>query len=324
MMGIPPQAFAMTFLALWLAGCDGGTCRAPVEDSEVPLLRVGAHEIAPVLLNDAPAGLVLDTGAFGTSVTPQAVRDLKLETHTLPVETTGVGGGGFNQATEIDHLKLGGAEISGAAALVVPLSRKGLDQFPAYGLLGEDLLTNWDVDLDATHDRLTLYEPQQCGSPSPPWTGVASSIDIPKILTGPATQSADIVKGLQTSAGLQSAHNGEILFPVSLDGRTMTALLDTGASFSMVRQSASGLDDLALGSDPVGHATGINLLRVDTRRHAFKNLRIGETDYGPLVIDIEKYDLPGADILLGQDFLRRHRVYVAFHAGKLLIAKSDQ
>ncbi len=319
-MRLPAGPFV---LCLGLAGCAGGACKAPQEDSEVPLMRLGAEEIAPVLINGEPVGLILDTGAFGTSVTPQAVQDLHLATHTLPLRTAGIGGETFSQATELDQIKVGGAELSGAAAVVIPLSKAGLGTFPAYGLLGQDLLVNWDLDLDAGHDRLTLYEPQQCAAVNPPWTGSAQQVDIPKVLTGAATESTDIAKGFIDTPRLRSAYSGEILFPVTLDGHDLTAMLDSGASASAVRQDAVGLDDAALSGDPARHMAGASLFSVTSHRHQFADLQIGGSDYGPIKLDVGAFQIHGADLLLGEDFLRRHRVYIAFHAGKLFVARGE-
>ncbi len=312
---------AVALLCLALSGCAEGACKSPQEDSEVPLLRLGNHEIAPVLINGEPAGLVLDTGANGTTVTPQAVEALHLGTHTLPIRATGIGGTTYDQATEIDQLKVGGAEVSGAAALVVPLSKEGLDKFPAFGLLGEDLLTSWDLDLDAAQDRLTLYEPQQCALVTPPWSRDVQTIGMPRALTGEATQAEDIPKGLQAVARRQSTYTGEILFPVTLDGHVLTAELDSGAGGSIVRESALGFDGASLAAGQIGRVAGINMMGIAIHFRDFAHLRIGTTDYGPTTMAVGNMQIPGVDVLLGEDFLRRHRVYVAFHAGKLFIAR---
>ena len=308
-------------LCLTLAACSAGTCGQPQEQSEITLLPFHEHEIAPVIANGVPIGLILDTGAGGLSITPQAVADLKLTTTTMPLQMTGIGGTTYNQAAEIDDLKLGGASLSGAAAIVVPLSAADLNDFPAYGLLGQDLLTNWDLDFDAAHDKLALYAPQQCDAPSAPWSGPSQTVDIPRVLTGAATESADVAKGLIAGTRRQSTYNGEILFPVTLDGHTLTALLDTGASRSLVDQNAAGLDEASIANDPSGQAMGINMMRVGVHQHRFAHLVIGGVDEGSITAAVGPNSMAGADMLLGEDFLHKHRVYIAYHAGKLIIAQ---
>ena len=303
-------------LCLLLAACSGGTCSAPQKDAEIALMPFHGDEIAPVLIDGVATGLILDTGADGLTVTPQAVADLKLETHSLPLRSIGIGGESTSQAAEIADLKFGGADIPGAAAVVSTLSAAGLAEFPAYGLFGEDLLTNWDVDVDAAHDQLTLYEPQQCGAPAAPWSGSSASVDIPRVLTGVATRSADVSKGQIDETGLQSAYTGQILFPVTLDGRTLTARLDTGAARSAVRQDAVGLDGAALAADHGERLVGLNNASVRFRRHPFQHLVIDGIDEGPIEADVGPLPISGVDMLIGEDFLHRHRVYIAYHAGK--------
>ena len=310
-------------LCLTLAACSGGTCGQPQEDSEIPLLRTGGEEVVPVMMNGQPGGLLLDTGAFLTTVTPDAAHLLHLFTTTSPLRSEVVGGTVYNQPPELTPLKLGGAEVPDATALVLPLSSKGLGDFPVYGLAGADLLVNWDLDLDAANNRLTLYEPQQCQTPSAPFGSSAQIVSIPKTVTGAALMSTDVTKGFVATTTYLPAYNGEILFPVTLDGRRLMAQLDTGASRSTVRQDAVGLDDAALANDPSGHGVGPGLLGVDMHSHAFHDLRIDDVDYGPVRIQVGRINSPNADLLLGEDFLRRHRVYIAFHAGKLIIARSQ-
>ena len=156
------------FLALLLAGCADAdqACRSPTALSEIPLLRLGGNVIVPVEIDGEPSGLFLDTGSFATSVTPPTVDALHLSSTRVIgqgfgrgtgvyANVSGLGGEGRYQAVDIDSLTLGGMVAHNVVALVIPLSREGRND-PVSGLIGQDFLAQWDLDLDVPHDQLTL------------------------------------------------------------------------------------------------------------------------------------------------------------------------
>ncbi len=305
---------ALAASMLLLAGCSTAdiACHPPLELSDIPLMRFADREIIPVEIEAQPAGLLMDTGSAVTTVTPQAVRDFDLAASreierghgagsALYATLEGVGGEGRYQAVDVGHLVIGGMQAQDVTALVVPLAKGGLESFPASGLLGQDFLGQWDIDLDVAHDRLTLYRAQQCADVAPPWgaAGAAASL-----------RPNDI--------------NGKLVFPVTLDGRPLTAFLDTGANITSVRRDAVDLDASTLARDPSGHAVGINFQAVSARIHEFGHLEVAGVDYGGARAAVADFRLGDYDMLLGDDFLRHHRVFIASHAHKLFIARSDQ
>ena len=309
----------LLLLCLTVAGCADGVCGAPRQDAQVTLLRMGGLEVLPVTINGEPAGLGVDTGAFLTSVTPQAVAALKLFTSTGPMRITGVGGESYVRTAEINDLRIGGGQVSGATVLVSPMWKADLDEYPVFGLLGDELLVNWDLDLDAGHDRLDLYEPASCAASYPVWTKEAQEIGIPRTATGAALGASDVEKGFQASSLYAPTHTGDILFTVTLDGHQLTAKLDTGAARSVVRADAVGLTAADVATDPKVTLMGMGRLSIQGVRHHFTTLRVGGTDVHAPAIDVGDIQLNDADMLLGEDFLRRNHVYVAFHAGELFV-----
>jgi predicted aspartyl protease len=292
-------------LLLLLSGCAGaagsaGTC-TPVELSEIPLLRVGLEEIVPVTIDNDPAGLLLDTGANGTSVTPQAIAALGLRDSPVFIGEAGVGGEQNNSAVEIGSIGIGAQTVHDAVAMDIPLTKAPLDRFPVYGLLGEDITSHYDLDFDAAHDTLTLYSPHHCANPSPTWGSGAQRVDL-------------------------EIRNNDLqnVMPVTLNGHDIRAELDTGASRSLVNEQAVGLDPNTVAADPRRQSTGLNMMTVDERIHHFPDLIIAGRSYGPADLPVTTNTLPGGiDMLLGEDFLHRHRIYLSFQAHNLLIAPAS-
>jgi predicted aspartyl protease len=286
------------FALLAFAGCaDSTICAPPRELSEIPLLRLGHEEIVPVEIDGEPAGLMLDTGVQVTTVTPQAVHELHLSRFGGFGMLAGIGGVVLTPAFTIDALKIGATTVIGEPALVIPLSNSPLDAYPVYGLLGQDILSHWDLDFDAAHDMLRLYAPQRCDDPPAPWGGPAQTVRMP--VTEPRTTDT---------------------LTVSLDGNAIDAVLDTGASSSIVTRSAAGLTAASLRNDPADHAFGIGPAAIAVRAHRFGNLGIGSASYGPATLAVTSRLPHGLGMLLGEDFLHRHRVYIAWRSRRLLIA----
>ena len=134
-----------------------------------------------------------------------------------------------------------------------------------------------------------------CAGLAPPWSGPANAVSLEP-----------------------DEQEGKLFFPVSLDGHPLTAFLDTGAGGSAVQQSALDLGP-ALAHDPVRRVFGIGLQGTDLHRHRFGHLRINGVDYGAARVGVGALQTGKADMLLGEDFLRRHRVFIAFRAHKLFI-----
>ncbi len=284
--------FASVILVV-LAACARDVCGAPAEVSEVPLLRLAHEEIVPLTLNGVPAGMVLDTGADRTILTPQAVADLGLPTYQTQVVAMGSAGATEMRGVDVARLRIGGGELRGAELFVTALSSASLTDFPIYGLLGDDILTNWDIDLDAAADRLTLYRPQLCARRVPPWPGVSQSLAFP--------------------SGLFD----HVVLPVSVDGHDVTALLDTGLTFSTINVLAAGLQPSDVARDPPVLLRGIGQRLAKGRVHHFGALLIGGQSYGPATIVVTPPHSFG--MVLGEDFLHQHRIYISFKAHALFI-----
>src|SRR4051794_4664619 len=113
-------------------------------------------------------------------------------------------------------------------------------------LLGRDYLSLFDLDLDIPSRRLTLYQPDGCSGRFIPWP--ERTIAIP--LTQP-TESA-------------------LLLQVVVDGVALRALLDTGASASLIAAPGMyrlGLDRAGSTTDPHVQVSGLGIRVTPMARH---------------------------------------------------------
>ncbi len=166
------------------------------------------------------------------------------------------------------------------------------------GLLGADMLVEYDLELDFPHGRARLYAPAACADPLLPW---------------PA--------GYGRVAAHKSLHR-HLFFPARLDGGEVTAFIDTGARISVLAAAAArrlGVSRAALAGDPplalrgvAGAATG--------RLHRFGREAVAGIVWTPTPIAVLKLRLDDADLILGVDFLETHRAWLSYAAGAVFVA----
>ena len=246
----------LLLLSLLLGGRTAIACEVAARAS-VPLDPLGGHVLVTASLNGQPARLILDTGAERSLVTPGAVRRLGLALDRW-VGTTLMGIGGLErhqnaapQSFELGGVSLRHPTIFHDASLAVgqlPIGRVGGQ--PVDGLLGRDFLAAFDVLIDVPGRRLTLYQVTGC--------------------SGAVPALADAVFHRGDITGYRQA----LVIPVQVDGRPLRAMLDTGASRTLITapgMARLGLTPEQLAGDQAGIARGIGRNRVAVQAHRFAN-----------------------------------------------------
>ncbi len=268
-----------------LAGLAGLAGAGPLRGA-IPLDPETRRCIVPVMLDGRKARLVLDTGAERSVLTLSAVQRLGLPLDRW-VETTLRGAGGMFEThanADIGSATLGGWRLyqypaqSGLSFAVTATELGGVD-----GLLGADMLRHFTLDLDMPRRRLTLGLPSAAAfSPS----ALPLSLLWPNLL----------------------------LAPVRLDGRNLTALIDTGATESLVNARGLyrlGLTPERLARDPIAVTLAVGG-DFATRLQRFSELQIGAVSLPAPVL--QTADVPEAayDLTLGLDVLGRHEVLLSY------------
>jgi predicted aspartyl protease len=208
----------------------------------VPLTIAGTHEL-----------LRLDTGAEQTEITPFVAGDLKLEVKESSFWTFTATGAASNKVVVTD-VGLGQLGWKGVELSVLPPSAiSPRDEY--VGLFGADFLAKYDLSLDFEHHRLELIDPDHCPGSPPHWPG-KNIVAVPFKLVA-----------------------SHIELPVVLDGHTITATLDTGASRAVIlRPVAEREFALAMGGPdtPASSGTLNNMPGATVWHHVFKELKIGD------------------------------------------------
>ena len=112
--------------------------------------------------------------------------------------------------------------------------------------------------------------------------------------------------------------------PVTLDGTKLRALLDTGASASLLAAPGMfrvGLRQGSLAGDPVDQVSGLGPHIVTMYRHTFRVVRVGGQTIDAPVIWVAPIRLtPIVDMLLGADWLSRQPVWISYATRQVFVA----
>ena len=297
------------FLLLACLSIPVGANAACVLDNKatIPLDVTGGAITVPMEVNGITATFILDTGAQRSVVTEASVQRLGLARDQW-VGTTMSGVGGIQRRPNANprSLTLGGVKLvrrtlnHDTSLTVGILPRAHIGSRVIDGLLGRDFLSLFDLDLDVPGRRLTLFQVHDCGGRFLPWSGhyAAAPVTIP-------AEDAMVV-------------------PVTLDGTPLRALLDTGASSSLLAAPGmfrTGLQAANLAGDPADQVSGLGRHLVTMYRHSFRTLRVGaETIDAPVIWVAPIRLMPITDMLLGADWVAGRRVWISYATRQLFVA----
>ena len=261
-------------------------------------------------IDGKPVGILFDTGAQTSFVVRAAADRMGLtRQEAIGYRAYGIGGETHAEYTVIDELRIGTASRRNLRVLV--LGERDMGR--RYGLLlGYDFFNQLDIEFDLAANMVRIFQPRDCADASLAYWSRTGVGEVP----------------------LQSDNERPgILFPVKLNGKPFLAALDTGAPASVMSELVAASVGVKPGertSRPAGTSGGLGAARPDKWIGSFESFSIGnEVVRNP---DIAFTSLEVAtsqtgsrlaarrelrDMLLGVDFLRAHRVFVAHSQRKL-------
>lgn len=270
-------------------------------EAMLPLLSA-ERPVVQVAINGQFAQMLIDTGSQTSMVTPDAVAALRLPRdprHASRILT--VGGVEVSRNAILGTLAVAGLRFEALSVAVSPLDGSKTDTgvVPA-GLIGADLLHNFDLELDIHGRTLTLYRPDGCAPSRPAWNGPFDRV--------PVTVSG----------------RNQVMFDVVLNGKTVRAMFDTGSRGETVSRDAAnalGITDEELQRDPAASGVSGGQHGYRIRRHTFATLQIGLELFRNLPLDVVDFHQVGIDMLVGVDYMHARRFFVSYSAGALFIQK---
>jgi predicted aspartyl protease len=293
----------LCLLLLALVGCAQSSGCDLVKVAEVPLEPRSRLLTIPATINGHAIIMVLDTGGqksmlFEAAVTRLGiVRDARFNTPLI-----GIAGGSAHSDASIDSMSIGGEPIS--------VNRLSVNTFGSGttidGLLGLDILRDYDLDIDPPKHTLTLYRVRRCEQADPPWDEPATRID----------ETSTLMNWLK--------------MPFEIDGIEGTVVVDTGNTTTMITPRMMrrlGLTEEAMANDRVLKIHVPAAEDAQARVHRFQTIRIGPMtvqNASILVLPKEPPALGDArsfgDGFIGLDFLASRRTWFSIRTGRLYFA----
>ena len=291
-------------LLLALSACAQGAGCDLVKVSQVPLEARNRLFTVPVTLDGHKLSMLMDTGSARSMLDEATVRRLKIprdgRTFTVMV---GLHGGSPKADANIESMLLGDVPLAVDRLPVSTLEGQGID-----GIIGLDVLRDYDLDIDEPNSTLTLYRVRRCEPADPPWSEAAMPID------GVATRTSWME------------------MPFEIDGFMGTGTVDTGASFTAIMPRMMrrlGLTEQAMADDRTVRLHVIAGEDVQARVHRFETIRMGPVtvhNASILVLLKEPPALDGGrqfdDGVIGQDLLHNRRVWFSMRTGHLYMSRA--
>ncbi len=275
-------------------------CRVPAwadcRSASLPLSFSGQVFEVPVRSGRGLMRFVLDTGAVRSVIDRETAQRLHVASDPRHLSAIiGVGGRGAAVPDVVLPQVALGSEALGELRLAVGNLRASTSGRTRHdGVLGADVLSRYDVEIDFPARRLVLHGPG-CHAEGPPWRAQGQVL---------ATGGDD----------------GLIFAPVTIDGRSFKGLIDSGAAATTLSREAAELtglsaSDLARDGTTVGQ--GAAGPRVTASLHRFDRLAVGRDVLDHPVLAIVPR-LPVGDLLLGLDYLHKRRLWIAAAPSRML------
>ena len=269
--------------------------------ASLPITRAGGLLLVPVAINGTTADFVLDTGTERTVVGQEAAGRLHLaRDEWVSTDIQGTGGRDRQRLGRPASLSLGGVAlrrrtVAADNSVVVGPIPDSVGGAPIAGLLGQDFLSVFDLDLDVPGKTLTLYGVAGCSGRFLPWTG-----------------------GYEAIAAWRPVRN-ILAVPMQIGGVGLNAELDSGAANSVI--TLPGMIQLGLlpgGSDEV---SGFGRGQLAARTQRFASVRVGTAPAAATDLMLAPIrTLRSIGALLGADWLASRRVWVSWATDQLFVA----
>jgi predicted aspartyl protease len=308
-MGSRSLAAAAMAGAALLLGPGGAQAACSLKSFEVPVTMEGLRPLVAGKINGQPVRLLLDSGAFFSSLDAKFAAQQKLRAVARPTlgtrlgpaaETVTLGAGGTGALTGI--VVAPAFEFAGAKFANVPFLTHELGDGP--GILGQNFLHQLDNEYDLKSGVMRLVRPEGEG---------CKTTEMVYWATPGMTYS---VIPLESSEGI----NAHTLGVVTINGVKMKATFDTGAATTFITARAAaraGVRTTDPGVKPAGYSSGIDRDDIKTWVGRFASVKIGDEEIKNTALAIGDSYATDFDVLIGADFFLAHHVYVANSQRKL-------
>jgi predicted aspartyl protease len=272
--------------------------------ASLPITFEDGQIVVAAAIGNHPVKLIVDTGGT-TLLKERVVKAIGLKHEALKngQSATLFGGARLHRYAVAGDFALGSLRRGRVNILLLPDGAR--QDWKADGLLGANVLRDYDVDFDFAHAKLNLFLPHHCPGRAVYWTG-----DDRIVAKVPIEMSGD-----------------DIRVPVQIAGKEVKAILDTGANVTVMDQERYMP---LFGLTP--QSPGVEEYRVsgDAKpRYAymftaltFRGVMVNKVRVRFISRDYSRNS--GYDMLLGMNVLRKLHLLVAYQEKMLYITSATQ
>jgi predicted aspartyl protease len=272
-----------------------GTCPFRVA-ADLPVSYVGHHSlVVTVAINGIPLRMQVDTGSYSSYLSTEAYDKMgsgDAYDNLRGYYAQGVAGTMQMNSLVMRDLAFGSVTVRDKILFISDSAMISRDGKPLVdGLLGEDILQQFDIGLDLPNNHIILYDPPDCAATEPPWAGSYAAVPITR---HPETLANTVDYGVGNA--------------------TLAATIDTGSETSVIFQSAlarAGVTPEAVSTQKIG-MEGVGNNVEATTPEKFSSITIGGESFGDMwVVVAPSQTSLYTDALIGEDYLGTHRVFIA-------------
>ena len=289
---------------------------APASPVQPPVCTVGEYTVLPmetevdgtiavaVTANGRPLTLMVDTGSIFSSLTFVAASELGLREYASAFRGEFLNGIQTSTFTQVESFKLGAVPYGKTGFILAP---SGLVDPNLSGLLGPDLLKQFDVEFDFAAGKLHLLAPNTCPVAPVYWTH------------DPYAQAPMTVDSYM-----------HIRVAAQLDGKPVNIAIDTGSGRStMSLEAARSLFGWAdndpklksLRSERINGGEAVPMWHYPFTALTFEGVQVANPDID--LIPQKNFGEKASQIVLGMSVLRQLHLYVAYKSQTLYLTAAE-
>ena len=281
----------------------------------------------PVTINGSPRKMLFDTGGGISTLTQSAAESLGLHPVSTRAKLLDVRGNASQTYVTLASFVIGSAQANDLMMMIAPQDKIG--DTGADGILAGDLMIRYDEEMDYANKKLLYFLPDHCDGHVVHWTSAPVAV----------------IPFRRALAGGRNINDTHIRFHVTMDGKDLSAILDTGASRTLISAKAANADfnvnENTPNTVPLGEMQGRKVVG-----YVFKAISFGDAGAGSVtvgnphvtvlpdliglhdpnnshvtnsLIKREDDDL-GPDITIGMDVIKQLHIYVATREQNLYIS----
>jgi len=268
--------------------------------------------LVEVTVNHTPRWMLVDTGGATSEIGEDVLSALQIKQYPLApgLHVYAVNGSEIIHWATVPSFEIGLAHFADRKFLALPSSSGGAEH-QIEGILAPDLLSKFDLDFDFQNKKLNLFSQGHCEGKVVYWAQSYAAM--------PFTMSED----------------GHIKLELSLDGKSTSGILDTGASVTtLLAPVAHALFGISKDSPGVTgdqphfqlHELSVGGVKVlnpeiylldDAADRAYRN----EMGLGLHELGVQSSLMP--KMILGTNILRHLHLYIAYQEHKIYVTAAE-